>query len=76
MVRCGKPGCRCARGELHGPYYVHGWRERGEQRRRYVPLANVEAVRRELAEAAEKRERLLAAWEYFRRLRKLLREVD
>jgi hypothetical protein len=55
--RCGRPGCRCARGELHGPYLylaVHG--ERGG-RSIYVPASLADAVgalvgatgRRELA---------------------------
>ncbi|MDP9356401.1 MAG: hypothetical protein M3R02_14170 [Chloroflexota bacterium] len=35
-VRCGKPGCRCARGELHGPYHYLFWRENGRLRKRYV----------------------------------------
>lgn len=49
-VRCGKPGCRCAAGQQHGPYHYHRWREdvyeecdgvrvpAGQRhRRRYVP---------------------------------------
>ena len=27
MVRCGKPNCECARGELHGPYHYRYWRD-------------------------------------------------
>ena len=75
MVRCGKPNCRCACGDLHGPYFVRGWREGGDQHRRYVPLAEVEGIRRELAEAAVERERVRAAWAQYRGLRDLLREV-
>src|SRR4051794_41864548 len=45
--RCGKPGCRCARGELHGPYtYLSLGRERGRSRLVYVPAALAEAVAR------------------------------
>ena len=47
-VRCGTPGCRCARGELHGPYYYRFWREDGRLRKRYVRLGDVRAVRREI----------------------------
>jgi hypothetical protein len=36
-VRCGKPGCKCARGELHGPYTYKYWREAGKLRKAYVP---------------------------------------
>ncbi len=35
--RCGNPRCRCARGELHGPYWYRRWREDGKQRKQYVP---------------------------------------
>jgi hypothetical protein len=48
-VRCGKPGCKCHRGEKHGPYwYLHFRRfENGawRQRKRYVALDQVAAVR-------------------------------
>jgi hypothetical protein len=29
-VRCGKSGCKCARGLLHGPYFYCFWREGGK----------------------------------------------
>jgi hypothetical protein len=54
--RCGKAGCRCARGELHGPYvYLSLGREARSARLVYVPEAMSEAVRRRvgLTEAAE-----------------------
>ena len=53
---CGKAGCRCARGELHGPYvYLSIGREAPGARLAYVPEAMAEAVRRRvgLTEAAE-----------------------
>lgn len=56
-VRCGKPSCRCATGEPHGPYFYHRWREdvydvsagaagptRWHHRRRYVPRHDAERV--------------------------------
>ena len=46
---CGKPSCRCARGERHGPYWSHRWREGGRQRRRYVKPADLEQVQAALA---------------------------
>lgn len=54
--RCGKPGCRCARGELHGPYtYLSIGRGSAGARLMYVPEAMAEAVRRrvDLTEGAE-----------------------
>lgn len=43
-VRCGKPGCRCARGDLHGPYHYLFWREGGRLRKRYARAADAAAV--------------------------------
>src|SRR5438445_12419245 len=44
--RCGKEGCRCATGELHGPYtYVVLPRVEGRTRTVYVPAAVADAVR-------------------------------
>ncbi len=51
--RCGKEGCRCTRGELHGPYtYVVLPRAGGRTRTVYVPAAAAEAVRRGAALSA------------------------
>jgi len=44
--RCGKEACRCATGELHGPYtYVVLPRQGGRTRTVYVPAAAADAVR-------------------------------
>jgi hypothetical protein len=50
LIRCGKPSCRCARGEPHGPYLYRRWREGDRQRHQYVRPANAERVKAELAE--------------------------
>jgi hypothetical protein len=45
--RCGKEGCRCTRGELHGPYvYLSLARGRADSRLIYVPSSLAEEVRR------------------------------
>lgn len=36
MVRCGKKGCKCAHGELHGPYWYAYWSEDGKTKSEYV----------------------------------------
>jgi len=43
--RCGKPGCRCAAGEGHGPYAYFIPRPAGRGRARYVPAALADVVR-------------------------------
>jgi hypothetical protein len=42
--RCGKKGCRCARGEWHGPYVYRYWYQDGRRRKAYVPHARIEEV--------------------------------
>ena len=34
-VKCGKPGCKCASGHLHGPYWYEYFREGKRVRKRY-----------------------------------------
>ena len=35
-VRCGKPNCKCAEGELHGPYWYEYWKEDGRSKSIYL----------------------------------------
>lgn len=59
--RCGKEGCRCTRGELHGPYtYVVLPREGGRTRTVYVPAGAADAVRAGAAASAQARQVLEA----------------
>jgi hypothetical protein len=39
--KCGKASCKCARGELHGPYLVAYYRENGRLKKRYLGKAGV-----------------------------------
>lgn len=50
--RCGKPGCRCAEGNGHGPYTYLSVRDGGGTRLRYVPAAQVPMVRRRVRRTA------------------------
>lgn len=40
MVVCGKDGCRCADGDLHGPYLYRYWSENGETQKEYIGKAD------------------------------------
>lgn len=40
FVQCGKAGCRCRQGALHGPYLERVWRESGRTRKRHVRQAD------------------------------------
>jgi hypothetical protein len=44
MIRCGKESCRCATGQLHGPYFYHFARVNGVLKKRYLRLDSVEAI--------------------------------
>ena len=76
-TRCGKAGCRCTAGRLHGPYYVLHWREGSVQRRRYVRPADVPAVRAIIEKRREERrvERLALALS-MRSWRELARQLE
>ena len=44
FVRCGRSNCKCAKGELHGPYYVRRWERGGKRRSKYVKKGEVSAT--------------------------------
>ena len=79
-VRCGKPTCRCADGQGHGPYWFLRWREGTIQRRRYVRQADAAAVRAVIAQRRrdDRDARLAAAVAAadLRRLRAWLRDLE
>jgi hypothetical protein len=75
-VRCGKPTCRCARGELHGPYLYRRWREGGRQHRAYVKAAELERVRAGIAEWARLHPPAYRLSQELVELRRLLRDLD
>ncbi len=49
MRRCGKEGCRCAQGELHGPYVYLSISRGADRRLVYVPADLAEVVRRHVS---------------------------
>lgn len=79
-TRCGRPGCRCNAGELHGPYRVLRWRERGRQRVRYVRAAEVPEVEAFLEEHRRQRRadraEVLDAVRALQRVEAMLRRLE
>jgi len=47
---CSRSNCKCRKGERHGPRRYLIVNENGKQRQKYVPNAQVEAVRRGIAQ--------------------------
>ncbi len=43
-VRCGKPNCRCSRGELHHAFY-NVWHTDGQRYQRYVRRSQIDGLR-------------------------------
>lgn len=75
-VKCGKPNCRCASGQPHGPYYAAFWKENGRIRKRYIRLADVEQMR-ELSEQPRQLLRDISKCDgYVRELRALVRDYE
>ena len=35
-VKCGKAGCKCTKGQGHGPYWYEYWSQAGKTRSRYI----------------------------------------
>jgi hypothetical protein len=75
-VRCGRRNCRCARGQLHGPYHYHFWRQGGRLRRRYVRPADVPRVRAACQARREEKRQLAQGWACWRELVDSLKEVQ
>lgn len=75
-VRCGRPGCRCARGQPHGPYFYRFWREGGRLRKGYVKVSELEEVRTRCGARQLCRRTLQAGWTDWRRLAAVLKEVE
>jgi hypothetical protein len=60
MRRCGKEGCRCAQGELHGPYVYLSISRDARRRLVYIPAELAEVVHRHVS-LTEQIEATLAA---------------
>src|SRR4030067_2474803 len=44
--KCGKKGCRCERGEKHGPAYYLSYKERGVTQMVYIPVSRLREGRK------------------------------
>jgi hypothetical protein len=76
MVRCGKKKCHCAKGELHGPYYYHFWRENGRLRKAYVKRSELDRVRTQCDARKQIRRNQQKSWEEWRRIQGVIRETE
>jgi hypothetical protein len=79
FVRCGKANCKCAKGFLHGPYYVRRWRSGRHRASKYVKKADLIRVKTACLVYRKNRQQMrqliaesLNDW---RRLKQMLKEV-
>lgn len=45
---CGKEGCKCEKGEKHGPFYYFTYFESGKHKIIYIPKDKVDKVKEEI----------------------------
>jgi hypothetical protein len=67
-IRCGRAGCRCAKGSLHGPYVYRFFRQGNRLRKVYVRKANVDQVAEACNARRALRQQLQASWQEWRNL--------
>ena len=75
-VKCGKPGCKCAHGELHGPYFYLFWREQGRLRKAYIRTADLPHVLAAIHNYRLERQRVRDSKSILRQIRDLLRNGE
>jgi hypothetical protein len=76
MVRCGKAGCKCERGEMHGPFHYLFWREGGKLRKVYIRKEDVERVSDLCRAKRRSRQMINRKFELWRILRLAIKEVE
>ena len=57
FVRCGKANCKCAKGDLHGPYYVYRVRTYGKRHSKYIRKRDVLGVKLAVEQGRAERKR-------------------
>ena len=79
MVRCGKSSCKCARGELHGPYFYRFWRTGRRLHKTYVRKSETAAIKAACDnyrnEQREIRQKILDNKQQWRDLKALLKAL-
>lgn len=53
-VRCGKKGCKCADGNLHGPYWYAYWSEDGKTKSKYIGKKLGKRIKKAKSELSER----------------------
>jgi hypothetical protein len=80
MRVAGKPNCKCARGDLHGPYYHRYYRIGDRVGKEYIRLAELDSVRSACDRHSELQSEIRANNQHFKTLmssfKTMLKELD
>jgi hypothetical protein len=74
--KCGKAGCRCINGELHGPYYFHFYRVNGQLKKTYIRKADAKDLWEMYCLRRETQRKRAADRKEFAELCRDLRRID
>jgi len=74
--KCGKAGCKCNSGSLHGPYFFYFYREDGKLKKSYIRKADAPELWKNYSRWREVRNKRAADRKEFTELNKELRLID
>jgi hypothetical protein len=74
--KCGKAGCKCNSGSLHGPYFFYFYRENGRLRKSYIRNAEAQALWESYSEWRQIQKQRAADRKKFTELCRELRHLD
>ena len=74
--KCGKVGCKCQAGELHGPYFFYFYREDGKLKKSYIRKADAKELWESYSHWQQIKKRRAADRREFRDLCREMRRID
>jgi hypothetical protein len=74
--KCGKAGCKCSAGALHGPYFFYFYRVDGKLKKSYIRKAEASKLWENYSKLRQVRKQHAADRRSFTKLRRNLRRID
>jgi hypothetical protein len=74
--KCGKAGCKCSAGALHGPYFFFFFREDGKLKKSYIHKADAAELWEAYSARRELQKRRAADRKAFTGLSREIRRID
>src|ERR1044072_10003661 len=76
FMKCGKVGCKCNRGELHGPYFFYFYRVDGKLKKSYIRKADAAELWKSYSRWRQIQKKRTADRREFTELYRELRRLD